>query len=230
LYKVSPYEVTRKLNQLVSNQCYDSCFEILGADDNDKTIARFLVMGGFVFNWIFWVKWLINAYPKEELDNELVLGLVNVICRAGINGIELKIEDVKVKNQEVEKMLGSIKNGENQRNELTPEEKLNNLLSKLDVELNENVKIKDESENVIEVGPQNVETEKIKLNIKDVDGNKDVENLDELKNNEGQLINIKENEVDKLDDVEKIRDDKTEDVDELGAFENKFLENHKERS
>jgi hypothetical protein len=95
LYKVSPYEVTRKLNQLVSNQCYDSCFEILGADDNDKTIARFLVMGGFVFNWIFWVKWLINAYPKDELDNELVLGLVNVICRAGINGIELKIEDYK---------------------------------------------------------------------------------------------------------------------------------------
>lgn len=95
LYEVSPFEVTRKLNQLVSGFCYDRCFDVLKTEDNDKVIARFLLLGGYVYDFSFFAKWAIKAYPKEELDDELVLGLVNVLCSSVNRGIEFKIEDYK---------------------------------------------------------------------------------------------------------------------------------------
>jgi len=76
---------------------------------------------------------------------------------------EVITEDVE--NTEVIKLVGVVKND---KLELAPEKKLDDLLNKLDVKLNQNVKIKDDCEKVIEVGPQSVETEKIELNIKDV--------------------------------------------------------------
>jgi len=93
-----------------------------------------------------------------------------------VNTEEVLIKDVELENKEVITLVGSIKNGEL---EITPEEKLDNLLSKLDVKLTKNVEAKDESEKVIKVGPQSVETEKIKLNIEDVENkieNNDIQN------------------------------------------------------
>ena len=92
----------------------------------------------------------------------------NVICQmpdVEIKKDDIKIEDVVDENKDVIKLVGSIKDGELS---ITPEDKLDNLLSKLDVKLTKNVEIKDDGESVIKVGPQSVETEKIKLNIEDV--------------------------------------------------------------
>ena len=69
------------------------------------------------------------------------------------------------------------------------------LLNKMDVELKVDVNIKDESESVIKVGPQLVETEKIKLNMKDVENkfkeiveNKVVELEENLGQNQEQAL------------------------------------------
>lgn len=95
---------------------------------------------------------------------------------------EVNIEDVSSKDEDVIKLLVNIKNKDNEKLEKTPEEKLNSLLNKLDVKLTENAKIKDDSEQVIKVGPQRVETEKIELNITDVEKNIEVNKDHELEN------------------------------------------------
>lgn len=106
----------------------------------------------------------INDFAQQnDLIKEELLSEQDVINQ----GEDIKIEDTVLKQEDVVELVGSIRNGE--QLELTPEDKLDDLLSKLNVELREDVKLKDESEQVIEVGPQSVETEKIKLNIKDVE-------------------------------------------------------------
>lgn len=117
---------------------------------------------------------------KEELifENQIadVIRKDVELKQEDVNTEEVLIKDVELENKDVITLVGSIKNGEL---EITPEEKLDNLLSKLDVKLTKNVEIKDDSEKVIKVGPQSVETEKIELNIKDVENkikNNDIQN------------------------------------------------------
>jgi hypothetical protein len=95
LYETTPFEITRKLSQLENGKSYDDCFDILKTDDNSKVIARFLLVGGFVNNWTSFARWVLKAYPNRDLDNELVLGMVNIICRAGNNGVEFDVDDYK---------------------------------------------------------------------------------------------------------------------------------------
>jgi len=111
---------------------------------------------------------------KEDVENKVE----SIIPEVSTDNKEVTEIIGSVDNKEVIKLVGSIDNKGNM--EITPEEKLNDLLNKLDVKINEEVKVKDDSEQVIEVGPQSVETEKIKLNIKDVEL--------KMKNNYGNII------------------------------------------
>jgi len=113
---------------------------------------------------------------KEDKSKKHNLIFQNQIVEIVNKDVEIK-ENIKL--QDVEKkdviaLVGSIKNGE-----IAPEEKLDNLLSKLDVKFNQNVQNKDDGEKVIKVGPQNVETEKIELNIKDVESKLKENSLEE---------------------------------------------------
>ena len=130
---------------------------------------------------------------------------------------------VSIENKEVE--IQDVELGKNSKEkiELSAEDKLNDLLGKLEVEFNTNVKIKDGSENVIKVGPRLVETEKIELNIEEVESYMEVENTNKevdlfvvpennentgLNQNEKDVVSLKyleENKV-KNKDVEKNED------------------------
>lgn len=119
---------------------------------------------------------LNNFVSQNELTK--LIKKDNLLNEDVENKVENIIAEVSTDNKEVIKLIGSIDNKGNM--EIAPEDRLDSLLNKLDVKLNEEVKIKDDSENVIEVGPQSVETDKIKLNIKDVEL--------KMKNNYGSII------------------------------------------
>lgn len=135
----------------------------------------------------------------------------DLVEQNGKNKIEeVEVKDIKLEENEDVKLVGSIMAGDSI--ELDPEDKLNDLLSKLNVELSEDVELKDESEQVIEVGPQSVETEKIKLNIKDVE-NVEIQNSNELEKISQNLVEDKSDPFMQESDAIELKD-----VDDLGNY------------
>lgn len=152
---------------------------------------------------------------KEDVEDdgkvkkkESKIKIKDVFNQVSIENREVEIQDVELGKHSKEKI------------ELSAEDKLNDLIGKLEVEFNTNVKIKDSSENVVEVGPRLVETEKIELNIEEVESYIEVENTNKevnlfvmpentgLKQNETDVVGLRYLEENKFKnkDVEKNED------------------------
>lgn len=113
---------------------------------------------------------------------------------------EIKNEDIDNKDDKIEgskekKEKKKIEEQENENQEMTLEEKLQALLDKMDVELNEEVENTDVGESVDEVGLLTAETETITLNIEDEESTENEEQIDVEENSdviEEGLDNIQE--------------------------------------